>query len=265
MKEVPVLRKITIYPFKSLNGISLEKAMIGEGGCIVHDREFALFDEQGKYINGKNNPLVHSLRSAVNFGSNVLSFRHKDESDWNHFHYEKDREAMLNYLSGFFNIPVFLKRDGTGRFLDLPDKGGVTVLSTSSLQLVSGWYDGLPLEETRSRFRANLEIDGVNPFWEDRLFSKPGSAVAFRIGDVTIQGMSPCARCVVPSRHPENGETIPFFQKSFTGYRSRQKPEWSVLNKYDHYYFMSVNCYIAPTETGKWINCGDPLNLIAAE
>lgn len=265
MIAAPILSKITIFPIKSLEGISLNKAIITEGGCILHDREFAIFDENGKYVNGKNNPLVHALRSKVDFENDTLSFRHKDANVWNHFRYEHDREALLAYLSDFFKIPVTIRRDATGRFLDLPDRGGVTVLSTSSLQSVSEWYSGLSISETRTRFRANLEIESSEPFWEDRLFSTPGNAVTFSIGEVTIQGTSPSARCVVPSRNPETAESIHLFQKSFTENRKAQKPAWSVLNEYEHFYYMSVNCHIPSSETGKWIKCGDQLSFVDAE
>ena len=60
MKIEPVLSRITIYPVKSLDEIALEKAMITEGGCLLHDREYAISDEEGNFIIGKINPLVHS-------------------------------------------------------------------------------------------------------------------------------------------------------------------------------------------------------------
>ncbi|MBK7307132.1 MAG: MOSC N-terminal beta barrel domain-containing protein [Chitinophagaceae bacterium] len=51
----PVVDRITIYPVKSLDGISLQKAQIGNGGCLVHDREYAILDSNGKFVNGKSN------------------------------------------------------------------------------------------------------------------------------------------------------------------------------------------------------------------
>ena len=91
----------------------------------------------------------------------------------------------------------------------------MTVLSTASLQSISDWFDGMPLEETRKRFRATIEIEGVQAFWEDHLFSTEGRGVEFKIGDVTVFGMSPRARCVVPTRNPNTGEVIHAFPKTF--------------------------------------------------
>ncbi|MBK9571056.1 MAG: MOSC N-terminal beta barrel domain-containing protein [Chitinophagaceae bacterium] len=57
----PILSNITIYPVKSLDGITLQKAVITEGGCLLHDREYALADNKGNFIIGKSNPLVHFI------------------------------------------------------------------------------------------------------------------------------------------------------------------------------------------------------------
>jgi uncharacterized protein YcbX len=263
VKDNPVLRRIIIYPVKALDGMSLEKAQISEGGCILHDREFAMSDSNGNFINGKSNPRVHTLRSKVDFEKGMLSLRDQADNSWNHFQIEVEKTRIQEFLSDYFSMPVILLQNKTGRFLDSPDRGGVTVLSTSSLHSVSGWFPGLSLAETRTRFRATFEIDGVEPFWEDRLFSStPGTMVAFKIGDVMIHGTSPCARCVVPSRNPETSTTIQGFQKTFSEQRSSSLSARTALGEYGHFYFMSVNCYIPPTEVGKWINTGDPISVI---
>lgn len=262
MKEEPVLGRITIYPVKSLDGMVLQKAMIGEGGCLLHDREFALSDEEGNFIIGKSNPLVHKLRSIVNFETGIISLRHQEEIKWNQFHLEKENIALNSYLSDFFSTPVILQQNNAGRFMDIPDIAGVTVLSASSLQSVAAWYPGMTLEETRQRFRATMEIENVHPFWEDHLFSKEGTGIEFQVGEVTIYGMSPRARCVVPTRNPETGETIHAFPKIFAKHRYESLPSWSQLKEYGHNYHLSVNCYVPPSEKGKWVQTGDPVKII---
>ena len=257
----PVLSRITIYPIKSFYGISLHKAKIGAGGCLLHDREFAISDEEGKFIIGKTNPLVHTLRSAVDFETGVISFRKNDEMSWNQFHIETDKTAIQSYLSEHFGIPVQFLQNTTGRFLDIPDISGVTVLSTSSLRAVSSWYDNMNIEETRKRFRATLELEGVPPFWEDHLFSKEGKGIEFKMGDVMMYGMSPRARCVVPTRNPITGEVIHAFPKTFARHRAASLPGWSGLKEYGHHYYLTVNCLVPPTETGKWIEVGNELKI----
>jgi uncharacterized protein YcbX len=261
MKIEPVLSRITIYPVKSLDGIALEKAVITEGGCLLHDREYALSDEEGNLIIGKTNPLVHSLRSTVDFENETISFRLQNETTWNQFHLQTEKSAIQSYLSDYFGIRTLLHQNKTGRFMDIPDISGVTILSTSSLKSVSEWYN-MNLDETRKRFRTTLEIEGVPAFWEDHLFSKQGRGIEFKIGEVTMFGMSPRARCVVPTRNPETGEVIHAFPKTFAKHRAASLPEWSTLKEYGHHYHLTVNCYIPATETGKWVETGNGVKII---
>jgi len=236
--------------------------MIAEGGCLLHDREYAMSDEEGHFIIGKSNARVHSLRSTIDFENEIVSFRHQEESAWNQFHLQKGKSAIQVYLSDFFGTTVIFHQNKTGRFLDIPDISGMTILSTASLQSISEWFGGMALEETRKRFRATLEIEGVQPFWEDHLCSSQGVGIKFKIGEVTAFGMSPRARCVVPTRNPETGEVIHGFQKSFARHRAATLPEFSTLKQYGHHNHLTVNCYIPATEVGKWIKVGDAIEIM---
>lgn len=258
----PVISKIKIYPVKSLDGVSLQKAEISEGGCLLHDREYAMTDEQGNYINGKSNPLVHSLRTSFDSEFENILFSPVNETSTVQFHLQNNRTKIELYLSDYFGKKIFLKQNKTGRFMDIPDIGGATVLSTSSLQEVSKWYDNMDLDQTRKRFRATLEIDGVPAFWEDKLFSSNGNRVEFKAGDVTFFGIEPRVRCVVPSRNPETGEVTHAFQKTFAKHRASTLPDWSTLNEFDHYYFLSVDCLIPETEIGKFVEVGDEVVIV---
>jgi hypothetical protein len=184
------------------------------------------------------------------------------EIKWNDFHLQNEKSAIDSYLSSFFKIPCTLLQNNEGRFMDIPDISGITILSTSSLNSISQWFNNLELEETRKRFRATIEIEATTPFWEDHLFSKEGTGIEFTLGEVTLFGMSPRARCVVPTRDPESGEVIHAFPKIFSKHRASDLPEWSTLKEYGHHYFLTVNCYIPETEIGKWIKIGDEVNIV---
>jgi uncharacterized protein YcbX len=261
MKPEPVLSKITIYPVKSLDGVFLQRAPISEGGCLLHDREYAISDAEGNFITGKTNPLVHSLRSAIDFENQMISFRQMSEPTWVHFHLHKEKSLIQSYLSDYFGIKTLFLQNETGRFMDIPDISGVTVLSTSSLQEVSDWFN-INLEETRKRFRATIEIENVSAFWEDHLFSREGRGIEFTVGDVTMFGMGPRARCVVPTRDPETGEVTHAFAKLFARRRASTIPEWSTLKEYGHHYYLTVNCYIPATEIGKLIQTGNEIKIV---
>ena len=262
MEQKPFISNISIYPVKSLDGISVQKAQIGNGGSLHHDREYAIKDGNNKFVNGKSNALVHLLRMNIDFEKEIISFRHQDETNWHAFHLQQDKAAIDDYLSTFFKMPVSLHKNTAGRFLDIPDISGMTIVSTASLQTVSGWFNDLDLDETRKRFRATLEIADVPAFWEDWLFFDEAMPVEFKIGNITIMGMSPRARCVVPTRHPETGEVIHAFQKSFAQHRTADLPQGSTLPNYGHGYFLSVDCLIPQSEFGKWIAIGDEVKVI---
>ena len=257
MEVNPVVDRITIYPVKSLDGISLQKAQIGNGGSLVHDREYAIIDSNGKFVNGKSNARVHLLRSKIDFESEIISLKHEHETNWNDFHLQNDKAVLDEFLSAFFKMPVALYKNTLGEFLDVPVQSGVTVLSTASLNAVGSWFNNMDIEETRKRFRATIELTAVSAFWEDKLFLEEGTAIEFKIGDAILLGVSPRARCVVPTRHPETGEVIHGFQKSFAQQRIVNLPHWSTLDDYNHAYYLSVDCYIPPSEFGKWIAVGD--------
>lgn len=260
MEVNPKVSRITIYPVKSLDGISLDRAVVGKG-CLLHDREYAILDSNTRFINGKSNTLVHSLRSKIDFENETVSFRHESGIIWKTFHLQNEKPAINDYLSGFFNEPATFSQNKEGRFMDIPDIAGLTVVSTASLESVAGWFDDMDMEEVRKRFRATIEISAVPAFWEDKLFIEEGTAIEFKIGNTTILGISPRARCVVPARHPQMGETIHAFPKIFARGRADTIPHWSTLEDYGHSYYLTVNCYIPPSEYGKWIECGDEIRI----
>ena len=256
----PTVSRITIYPVKSLDGIFVNRAKIGKS-CLLHDREYAILDSNNRFINGKSNALVHSMRKKIDLENETISFRHDSEVLWKAFHLQNEKPAINDYLSGFFNEPATFSQNKEGRFMDIPDIAGLTVVSTASLESVAAWFGDMDMEEVRKRFRATIEISAVPAFWEDKLFIEEGTAIEFKIGNATILGISPRARCVVPTRHPQTGETIHAFPKIFARGRADTIPSWSALERYGHSYYLTVNCYIPPSESGKWIETGDEIKI----
>jgi hypothetical protein len=126
---------------------------------------------------------------------------------------------------------------------------------------VATWFDGLAPGEVRRRFRANLEIDGVEPFWEDRLYSDEGGAVRFQVGDVVLDGTNPCQRCVVPTRSSETGERYDEFARIFESRRYETLPYWATRSRFDHFYRLAVNTRPVPGKEGT-IRVGDEVTIL---
>ena len=252
--------KIQIYPIKSLDGISVDRATVISPGTLDDDRRWAIIDAKGKYVNGKRNAKVHQLRCHFDLSKQrlILSPLEEDMTAME-FNLTTDTEAINQWLSEFFQQPVFLKENAEGGFPDDTEAYGPTIISTATLETVASWFSGMSLDSARSRFRANLEISDVPPFWEDQLFGEAGSAIAFKVGDVQVEGVNPCQRCVVPTRDPNTGESYPQFQRLFIENRQATLPAWTNSSRFNHYYRLSVNTRILPSETGKVINVGDEL------
>ena len=257
---VAKVAKIIIYPIKSLDGIACDRAAIISPGTLAFDRRWAILDEKGKYVNGKRNPKVHQLRCQFDLATETVTFSDQGETTSLSFHLTTEIDAINRWLSDYFQKPVFLQEKAEGGFPDDTDAYGPTIISTATLETVASWLPGLTLENARSRFRANIEINNVPPFWEDQLFSETGDPINFTIGSVKIQGINPCQRCVVPTRDPNTGEAYPKFQRTFTTQRQNTLPAWTHSNRFNHYYRLSVNTRILLSETGKGINIGDKVS-----
>jgi hypothetical protein len=255
MTMVAQIGKILIYPIKALDGILCDYATVIAPGTLNFDRRWAMFDRQGKYVNGKSNPKVHQLRTA--FDLNQLTVTFNPDSASASFHLSTETEAINQWLSNYFQQPVFLREQPAGGFPDDTEAYGPTVISTATLETVASWFPPLTVENARSRLRANLEISHVPPFWEDQLFAEAGTAVRFNVGSVALAGVNPCQRCVVPTRDPNTGEKYPHFQRIFTQQRQGTLPSWTTRSRFNHYYRLSVNTRIRSSQAGKVINIGD--------
>ena len=258
------LSKILIFPIKSLDAIALNEVEITSGGALKGDREFAIFDQDGKYINAKRYPKIHLLRASYELGDRLIHLHiqnyHQNSQDIFTFHLDRDRTLLVKWLSEFFGQPVELRQNVNNGFPDDPEAWGATIIAAATLATVQSWYKTLKLslEQIRDRFRTNLEISDTEAFWEDRLFAKSGETVPFKIGDVNFLGTNPCQRCSVPTRDPFTGEVYPDFQKIFIRHREETLPANIERSRFNHFYRLALNTRIPLTEVGKVLKLGDP-------
>lgn len=255
----PYLARISIFPVKSLDGTALIKVSVLESGALQHDREYALFDQKGRFVNGKRNAKVHLLRSQFDVDCQQLSLQIQGTNNSVKFHLNKERPELEAWLSDYFGLPVNIKQNKLMGFPDDTNASGPTIISTATLAEVASWFPGVSIEEMRDRMRANLEIDGVPPFWEDRLFTQAGDSLQFKIGEVVFTGINPCARCVVPTRDSKTATATENFQKTFVAKRKETLPNWAISERFDHFYRLSVNTKVPASEVGKVLQIGDPI------
>jgi uncharacterized protein YcbX len=252
-----VLSRIELFPIKSLDGVSVVAARINSAGILEHDRVYAIVDATGSYVNGKRTDRVHLIRTTFAEDYREAAFWVQGETPRRTF--VLDEPGGINrWLTDFFGFAVQLVCEPTTGFPDDRLAAGPTIVSEGSLQEVARWFPGLTFEGARRRFRTNLELDMVEPFWEDRLFGRSEELKPFRIGSVSFRGHNPCQRCVVPSRDPESGiQSVPNFQKVFMAARKGSLPPWANRDRYNHYYRFAVNTSIPSSEAGKILRVGD--------
>jgi uncharacterized protein YcbX len=260
MTTVPYLAGIFIYPIKSLDRIALTQATVLQSGALQHDREFAVFDQQGRFVNGKRNAKVHRLRSAFDAQFQRLCLQIQGTDQRVVFHIDEERTALETWLSDYFGFPVKFVQNVTG-FPDDTNAPGPTVISTGTIEEVASWFPEVSVEEMRLRLRANLEIGGVPPFWEDQLFAQAGQCVQFQVGEVLFEGINPCQRCVVPTRDSMTGEMTANFQKIFVTRRKESLPSWVNKSRFNHFFRLSVNTRVPESEAGKVLQIKDAIKV----
>ena len=263
MSASPVVEKISLYPIKSLDPALVPTARILSSGALEHDREFALIDEQGKLINGKRDARIHKIRAGYYLPDLLVTLWSAEATGSYTFHLIDQQRAIEDWLGDFLGCRVSLQRNTETGFPDDLDSPGPTIVSTATLREVGSWFGIADASQMSRRFRVNIEIATEEPFWEDRLFGNAETPVEFRIGDVRIHGVNPCQRCAVPSRNPTTGEVQQDFQRVFSEMREKTLPAWAERARFSHYYRLTVNTRIPPTEAGKHLSCGDKVHAVA--
>jgi len=255
------VERIVAYPVKGLDGVELDRARVLAGGTLAHDREYALSDADGDVVNGKRTAQVHAVGTEYDPATGTLTVDPPDaEAGSVQFDLPDESDDTASLFGSIFDLELTLERNATRGFVDRPEMGP-SVISTATLETVAGWYDGMSLEGARRRFRANLEIGGVPSFWEDRFVGE--EAPAFEVGGLRFEGVTPCGRCVVPSRDPDTGDPIDDFQERFVERREATFPDWADPDAFDHYYTLMVIASVDGADRGETIVVGDDVEVIA--
>ena len=257
---MPQLARIAIYPLKSFDPLRVEEAVVLPNGALQYDRQFALIDQSGKFLNAKRTPAVHGLELVLDPVGRSLAARRRGDTQALRWQIDDRRDDLQRWLSNYFSLDLRLIESPEGGFPDDIEATGPTIVSVATLQAVTDWFPGLTLDNVRRRFRANLEVEGVEPFWEDRLFRADSTPQPFRIGSAMFDGTNPCQRCVVPSRDPSTGEVWPEFSRRFAKLREQHLPPWAACGRFNHFYRLSTNTR-GTGSTGGIIRVGDSVKL----
>jgi len=260
-RTVAHIERLTVYPVKGLDRLTVDRSRVRPGGTLEHDREFALLDGDGERVNAKQSDRFHALETTYDPETVTLRVDAPERCEFA-LDSEDGRAEAAAWLTDALGL------DGDRRLDRNTDVGhvdrrsmGPSVISTATIETVAGWFDDMTVESARRRLRANVEVGGVPAFWEDRFVGE--NAPAFRAGDVRIEGVTPCGRCVVPSRDPDTGEPTPEFRTEFLTNRQETFPEWADRDAFDHFYSLMIIASVPETDRGETIAVGDEVELVA--
>lgn len=218
------LTGISIYPIKSLGGISLTEADVQREG-LRHDRRWMLLDDAGHFLTQRKLPEMALLQTALtgdrlqvthrNGHAGTLEFLLDQTEASPGFPVQVwDDEVAARAVGGgvdewfsdALRTPCQLVRiEENAMRYDLTGKGGKYVSFADSqpfLLIGEGSLEELNRRlETPSpmdRFRPNLVFSGGQPFCEDEW-------AHFTIGGVHFKNVKPCGRCTVTTIDQETG------------------------------------------------------------
>ncbi|WP_313692463.1 MOSC domain-containing protein [Halorarum halobium] len=258
------LSTIAVHPIKALDPLERGRTGISRIGGLEHDRKYAIVDDNGDYVNGKSTSRVHRIRSEYDAEAETVTLSSSDSAA-REFHLDRDREALESWFGSYFDTPVSLRSELGGALTDGAVYGdgtetGPTLVSRATLREVASWFDGISPAEMRLRLRPNLVVDGVPPFWEDRLTAGDGTGI--RIGDVRLEGTEPVPRCVVPTRDPHTGERHDGFRTTLVENREETLPSWAPRDQFDHFFKLMVGTRVPAEERTGELRVGDPVTVV---
>ncbi len=252
------LENIRIYPVKGLDAMDAEAARLTGAGTLAGDREYAMVDPAGETRNGKQIDRLHELSTTFDPETNTLALSVRDTGDTYRFDLTDEREAASEWFGEFADEPIELRRREPPSFVDRTALGP-SVIATETLEEVASWFDGMTPDGARRRFRPNLEIGDVPPFWEDRFLGEGPSE--FEISGVRFEGAEACARCVVPTRDPDTGESIEGFRRRFVERRKETLPTWVDADAFRHFYAVMLITKVPEVQGGETIRIGDSVSV----
>lgn len=258
IRGMPGVERIRLYPVKGFGGTDVEDARILESGTLELDREFALYDGDD-IVNGKITDAVHGYTTDADASADELTVSSPDgdsvvvpvSDDGRHELQDwfADRDGAL--------ADATVLRDGSFGFVDRRDRlPSVSVVSTATVCEVASWFDGIDTDDVRRRLRTNVEVSGVPPFWEDGFVGE--GAPSFTVGGTRFEGAEPCARCVVPTRDPETGETTEGFRETFV---RRRRETIDDSDAFDHAYTVTLIARVDEEDRGSVLRVGDPVEV----
>ena len=214
------------YPVKSGRVIDVSASPIDLLG-LQYDRHWVIV-EKGRFISQRSHPQLARLIAIPSKDKLSLSFdgaqydlnlgapkRMAEISVWKDdfqasIYQDPVNDWLSKHLGGEFELAsmdqAIRRRETDERAapfnVSFADGYPILIATTASLQALNDYVReqgeaALPM----SRFRPNIVIDGAQPWTED-------SWKQIKIGDVLIDCVKPCTRCIMTTLDPMSGESL---------------------------------------------------------
>ncbi|MEO6656217.1 MAG: MOSC N-terminal beta barrel domain-containing protein [Pyrinomonadaceae bacterium] len=230
------ISEINIYPIKSLKGISLDSAIVGERG-LRYDRRWMLTTPDGMFFTQREFPRMALIEVGVDdetlyvtaekYGTLEIPLTPETKNrqqvtiwqsicdgeiypattnEW--FSDVLETSCQLVYMPDDSRRSVSSRFDSGGDVVSFADGYPLMVLSEASLEhlnerIAESEKDAGRLPAFRplpmNRFRPNLVVSGAGAFGEDEW-------TKVRIGEAEFRSTKPCERCVITTIDQSKGE-----------------------------------------------------------
>jgi uncharacterized protein YcbX len=229
-----------IYPIKSLGAVSVSKAIMEKEG-LRGDRRFMLVDVEGKFITQRTRPELTRFTLAESLNGYLVSdaisglkkelFTQPSLGDYISVEIWDDQLQAREVLDGWslwfsqalaqqvklVQITQEKPREMKAKYQTRLAKNTSFADSLPLLLVTSGSYIALenklqgPVD--RLRFRPNIIVSSTTPFEEDTWSE-------IKIGEVSLSGAKPCARCSLVNVDPTSGESDKKTLKTLASFRT---------------------------------------------
>jgi uncharacterized protein YcbX len=219
------LTQLTLYPIKSIRGLEVAEARIEPRG-LERDRRWMIVDAENRFVTQREHPELARISLTVDGGQTLRleadglpaltvpwvpasSPRRSEVQVWrDRLQAQEGPGDAGEWLSRFlgFTVRLVYQPESAHRAVDanfgqpgdhvsFADGFPLLVVGEASLADLNARM-AAPIGMTR--FRPNLVIAGSAPFAEDRWRR-------LRIGEVTVELVKPCARCVLTTVDERTG------------------------------------------------------------
>jgi len=230
--------QLTVYPVKSLPGVSVDSVSVSARGLGL-DRRWMVIDEHQEMVTQRGEPMLsqigvslHEESLALSIGANKWEVPPAGEEQvqvrvWQDTVTALKVDAGISAeLSRFIGKSVELvwmpeqtlrpveARPGTeGKIVGFADGFPFLVVSEASLRFLN---ERLDVPVTMERFRPNIVVSNAQPFEEDEWKQ-------YEIGSLAFSNVKPCARCVMTTVNPKDGSRGTEPLKTLSSFRKQGK------------------------------------------